>query len=120
MKKISIRGILIGGVINVGGSLLLTTVLVVSILTWLQYQAGSRAGYENLIMNDMKANPVYRTLYYLIVYISPVLGGFVSAKIARHNELLNGLLASILGLSVALHLLGVNRTEGSVGDPTNL
>jgi putative membrane protein (TIGR04086 family) len=102
MSKISIKGVLIGAITNeVGG---MTFYVLVSLLLILPASLdGSLAtkGWIDILMT--MAYPAFA-----------LLGGFVAARIAKRNEMINGALSSFIG--VALCVLTLVR--GQSGNPS--
>jgi hypothetical protein len=63
-------------------------------------------------MAAMRANPLLYGLESLISLACSVLGGYVAARVAKHDELLNGLLASFLSVSLGVHSLATGNDSG--------
>jgi hypothetical protein len=109
--RVSIAGVLIGGVIDVGASGLLGIPLVVYVMVrhhLLHAHQGSAAA--SIIHSSA-------WLYGMQLAIGlgcSVLGGYVAARIAKHNELLNGLLSSFLCTAIGVYSIFSGKGSQSV------
>jgi hypothetical protein len=113
MNKISIRGVVIGGVVDIVATVILTLPLVVyaipteltgSLKDLVQAQAG--------VTGIIRASPLLYGLQSIIGLACSVLGGYVAARVAKHDELLNGLLASSLPVTLGVYSLATDTDAG--------
>jgi hypothetical protein len=97
MGRISIKGVLIGGVVDTFASALIgvfAAIIVASVshLTHVPREVFHRHGILDLVL-------------ILNGLASSALGGFVAARLANHDELLNGGLSSSLCLLISLFFM---------------
>jgi len=98
MARISIKGVVIGGLTDVFLSFLLGMALIVLLFVLRIprdeiHAAISAASRQQGMLWDVQLG---------IGFLCSALGGFVAARIARRNELLNGVLSSFLCISIGL------------------
>jgi len=98
MARISIKGVVIGGLTDVFLSFLLGMALIVLLFVLRIprdeiHAAISAASRQQGMLWDVQLG---------IGFLCSALGGFVAAWIARRNELLNGVLSSFLCISIGL------------------
>jgi hypothetical protein len=112
MNKISIRGVVVGGVIDIVATVILTLPLVVAyaIPTEVTGTLKDLLQAQAAVMASIRASPFLYGLQSAIGLACSVLGGYVAARVAKHDELLNGLLAS--SLPVALGVYSLVTDEG--------
>src|ERR1700751_3922643 len=63
-------------------------------------------------MASIRASPFLYGLQSAIGLACSVLGGYVAARVARHDELLNGLLASFLPVVLGIYSLATSEDRG--------
>lgn len=112
MERISLKGVAIGNVAdivstNIIGALLAALVLVSSAPSGL---ADSSAAAQVLM-----ASSFYRVSAFILGALCSVLGGYVSARIARHDDVLNGALSSILCIGFGIYALFSGNAAGDLG-----
>jgi hypothetical protein len=107
MNKISIRGVVVGGVIDIVATVILTLPLVVAyaIPTELTPTPKDLLQAQAAVMATIRASPLLYGLQSAIGLACSVLGGYVAARVAKHDELLNGLLASSLPVALGVYSL---------------
>ena len=94
MKKFSIKGIIVGGCVDMIGTQILMFVLVSIMILKIRFHHVGHEQLVNSLSQEMDTSLTFKTINFLIGYGCSVLGGYVSARIAKRNELLNGALAS--------------------------
>jgi hypothetical protein len=99
MAKISIKGVLVGGITDVGSTLILGMPFAVYV--------GLRVAASHIpkeqIQSSVQAILHRPEIFFpqlLIGCTCSVLGGYVAARLAKHDELLNGCLACILCIAL--------------------
>ena len=109
--KVSIAGVLIGGLVDVASSLLAGIPFAVYFAS--KVDPSQRVGphASEALSAAMHANVPLYSADLLVGLTCSALGGYVAAVIAKRNERLNGTLSSCLcvSLGVALLLLGLDR-----------
>jgi hypothetical protein len=105
MSRVSIASILIGGVVDVAASIFCGSFLVLIVSLTLQAAhtstRSSTALPVALLLNGLACS---------------VLGGFVAARLARHDELLNAGLSFCLCVAIGLWLLVAGRESQPLWD----
>jgi hypothetical protein len=109
MERISLKGVAIGNVAdivstNIIGALLATLVLVSS--------APSGLADGSAAAQVLMASSFYRVSAFILGALCSVLSGYVSARIARHDDVLNGALSSILCIGVGVYALFSGSAAG--------
>ncbi len=101
MKKVSLTGVLVGGVVDILTSTIFAIPLIVYVQTRFHIERGGSA------VPLMFADPLLFSGQFLIGVAGSALGGYVAARIAKHDELLNGVLSSFLCTAIgAYSMLG--------------
>jgi hypothetical protein len=93
VKKLSISGILLGGIVDV----LSTSILAAPIFLYVVFRYGAVHGPKMLHESLLLAMGQW-----LIGVFGSVLGGYVAAWMAGHDEVLNAALSAYLGIGVAI------------------
>jgi hypothetical protein len=97
MKRLSIKGVLFGGIVDVASSLVFG--IVFAILAIIFFHVFGRVPRKAVM-----GSPLFEAMSLLIGFAGSALGGFVSARLAGHDELLNGALASFLCVALGIYL----------------
>jgi hypothetical protein len=112
MRRVSIKGVIIGGVVDVGGSMILG--ILVSIIVY--YHIGLLHIPKDQVQSAIKAafeGPVRMILMTLGIG-GTVLGGFVAAMVAKHDEMLNGALSSLLSTAMGVYEMAAGKSSHSL------
>jgi hypothetical protein len=110
MNKISIRGVAVGGVTDILATVVLTLPLVVYAISELTDTL--KEPLQAAVTTTIEANPLLYALESVIGLACSVLGGYVAARVAKHDELLNGLLASSLPVAFGVYSLATANDSG--------
>ncbi len=110
MGRISIKGVLIGGIVDI---------VATNIFGMLVFMAFALGEWSRLSGTDthtaagaVLASPGFGPAAFCAGVLASVLGGYVAARIAKHDELINGALSAYL--CVAFGLIGmVTATHGN-------
>ena len=86
MHRMSLKGVAIGNITDI----VATYVVMLPLMIYLAVSSGLPAA------NILKESTALYVSYAILGGACSVLGGYVSARIAKHDELLNGALSSIL------------------------
>jgi hypothetical protein len=100
MKRVSIKGFVVGGIVDI----VTTNVLgaVVLVLVGVFHLVGTPGtGSQNLVQT-LLANPGIAAALYVAGASASVFGGYVAARLAEHDELLNGALSAWLCVSFSV------------------
>src|SRR6266576_2145765 len=109
MNKISIKGVVVGGVIDIVATVILALPLVVYVI---DLTGTLKDSLQAAVMATIQASPLLYGLESVIGLGCSVLGGYVAARVAKHDELLNGLLASSLPVALGVYSLATDRGSG--------
>jgi hypothetical protein len=114
--RVSIAGVLIGGLVDVASSLLAGIPFALYFAS--KVDPSQRVGphASEALSAAMHANVPLYSADLLVGLICSALGGYVAAVIAKRNERLNGTLSCYLcvALGVALLILGLDREPRSL------
>jgi hypothetical protein len=110
MNKISIRGVVLGGVTDILATVILTLPLVLYVISELTDTL--KDPLRTAVTAAIQANPLLYGLESVIELACSVLGGYVAARVAKHDELLNGLLASSLPVALGAYSLTTASESG--------
>lgn len=114
MSKLSLKGVVVGGVTDILATSILSIPAIVYSMRNIDLAHASQAQIQTAMTAALQANtPLY--LVQLVIGMScSVLGGYVGAKLSRHNELLNGSLTSFLCVASGLYALAAGQGSGSL------
>jgi hypothetical protein len=109
VNRISIRGVLIGGIVDIVASLVLGIPFALYLISKLDVAHTPKDQVGSMILAAMQGNvPVY--VAQLVVGLAcSVLGGYLAARLAKHDELLNGALSSFLCLVLGVFTLSSGK-----------
>lgn len=102
MGKIAIRSVVVGGLIDVFASSFLGAVSVVFVLLLLSIAHVPPERDSEIVPLVMHGNPLFIAAQILIGAGCSLLGGYLAARLARHDETLNGALSSFLSVGWSL------------------
>jgi len=99
MRRISLRGVLIGGVVDIGASFVTAIIgaMLVLIISAVAHIPRTSIHQSGLVTDAL----------FVCGLINSAIGGYIAAKISKHDEVLNGALSS--GLCVFLTILELCR-----------
>lgn len=110
MKQVSFKGVAIGNIVDIVSSNVVAIPVMIYVLS--STRAGSASGHDaGSVAEILKTSTVFLAASSVLGGLCSVLGGYVSARIAKHDEVLNGALASIfcVGLGVYAVVSGTGR-----------
>ena len=106
MKRVSFKGVAIGNVVDI----VATNVVMLPIVIYLMASAKTGADHgADSVAAALKTSQVFLAASTLLGGFCSILGGYVSARIARHDEVLNGTLSAILCAGFGIYVI-VNGT----------
>ena len=111
MKRISLKGVAIGNIAdivssNISGLLLAAYILISSAPSGLADGSATQV---------LMASSFYRVSVIILGALCSVLGGYVSARIAKHDDVLNGALSSVLCIGFGIYALLSGSAAGHLG-----
>lgn len=98
-KKVSILGFMIGSIVDIIGTNIwgvFMTIYVMLSFNLLQMAASSPTEATAQVLNIFQTNPLIFSVNFIVGAMFSILGGYIGAYIAKHDELLNGALSSFL------------------------
>jgi hypothetical protein len=105
MSKISMKGVLIGAVVDVITSVLLGVPLAIYAMSKLDLTHTPKEQIGSALTAAIHGNPSLYAAQLLIGFGCSVLGGYVAAWLAKRHELLNGALSSFLCLALGVYAI---------------
>lgn len=96
LKNISIKGIVIGSITDIVTTNVLTIPLVAYVMISKNINSLPKEQVSNAVMQALHNDPALFSIQILLGSLCSVLGGYIAAKIAKRNEVLNGGLACFL------------------------
>ncbi len=109
MRRVSIKGVLIGGIVDVVSSVILGIPFVFYVLFKLDLAHIPQDKIGPAITAAMNANTPLYICQLLVGMCCSVLGGFVAAWLAKHDELLNGALSSFLCVLLGIYSVAAGK-----------
>jgi hypothetical protein len=111
MNRISVKAVVVGGVTDIVASVILPLPLIVYLIAT-EVTGTPKEPLQAAVMTAIRANPLLYGLESLISLACSVLGGYVAARVAKHDEMLNGLLASFLPVALGVYSLAISKDSG--------
>ena len=98
-KKVSILGFVIGSVVDIVGTNIWGVFMMIYVLVsynLLQTAASAPTELTAKVLHIFQTDPLIFSVNFIVGAMFSILGGYVGAYIAKHDELLNGGLSSFL------------------------
>lgn len=111
MKRISLKGVVIGNITDI----VLTSIVVPLVTMYILISSGAAQDAASSATQAVMASDVFWVSSSLLGALCSVLGGYVSARIAKHDDVLNGALSSILCVGLSVYALVSGNAGGHVG-----
>ncbi|HEY9480123.1 MAG TPA: hypothetical protein VIP79_08525 [Gemmatimonadaceae bacterium] len=105
MRKISIPGVLVGGVVDIIATNLLMIPVVFAAADMADLTSVAREQAAPIIMGALHAHPTLLLSAFLGGAAASVLGGYVAARIAKRSYLWNGALSAYLCVGSSIYAL---------------
>jgi hypothetical protein len=99
MERISLKGVVIGNITDI----VATNLVVLPVMIYVLISAMSSGPAADSATEIVMASSVYRVSSSILGALCSVLGGYVSARIAKHDEVLNGALSAILCVGIGVY-----------------
>lgn len=103
--KISLKGVLIGGIVDVLSSFLLGLPFGIYAMLKVDLAHTPKEQLGSAIAAVSNAIPWLYGTQLLVGLACSVLGGYVAARLAKHDELLNGALSSFLCVALGIYAI---------------
>ena len=105
MKRISLKGVIIGSITDIVATNILALPLIIYIAATSHLSALPKEQISNELVQTLHNDPILFSTQLLIGSSCSILGGYVAALIAKHDEVLNGALAAFLCVGSGLYAL---------------
>lgn len=109
MGKISIKGVLIGGVVDMVASVALGLPFAIYALLKVDLSHTPNTQVSAAVTAVIHGNVPLYTAQLLVGLACSVLGGYVAAWLAKHDELLNGALSSVLCVALSIYTISTGK-----------
>jgi hypothetical protein len=117
MSKLSLKGVLLGGITDiVATNILALPIIVYVMLTHIDLAHLPSNQVAPAVVAALHASIPLNALQILVGSVCSILGGYVGARVAKHDELLNGALTSVLCMAFGIYSL----SGGSRSAPVSL
>jgi hypothetical protein len=113
MGKISMKGVLIGAIVDVTTSFLLGVPLAVYAMSKLDLTHTPKEQIGSTITAAIRGSLPLHVAELLVGLGCSVLGGYVAAQIAKRGELLNGALSSFLCLALGVYAIASGKDSNA-------
>ena len=109
VRKVSVKGVLIGGVVDVFTSVLLGLLFAFYAMSKLNVSQVPKDQIGPSITAAIHGNLLLYWGELLVGLACSVLGGYVAAWLARHDELLNGALSASLCVFLGIYTISLGK-----------
>jgi hypothetical protein len=102
MKRVSFKGVTIGNVVDIVAS----NAVMVPVMIYLLASARTGSALDHgagSATEALKTSDVFLAASSILGGLCSILGGYVSARIAKHDEVLNGALSSVLCIGFGVY-----------------
>jgi len=109
MGRVSIKGVLIGGIVDVTTSVVLGLPFAIYAMSRVDLTGMSHAQASARLSATIHGDTPLYIGQLLVGMACSVLGGYVAAWLAKHDELLNGGLASVLCVALGIYTVTAGK-----------
>ena len=113
MNKLSLKGIVWGGITDVLASVILGLPVVIYVMVKLELAHTPKDQVPAAVHAALQGHTALYALQLVIGMACSVLGGYVGAWLANHDELLNGALTSMLCVALGIYTLATKTESAS-------
>lgn len=114
MGKVSVKGVLIGGIVDVVASVVLGLPFAFYTMSKLDLSNTPKEGIESTVTAAIHGNVPLYVGQLLVGLACSVLGGYVAAWLAKHDELLNGGLSSFLCVALGIYTMASGKDSNAL------
>jgi hypothetical protein len=112
--KISAKGVLIGGVVDVATSVVLDFPFALYTMSKLDLSRTPKDQIGTRMTAALHGNLPLYVGQLLVGLACSVLGGYIAARLAKHDELLNGLLSSWLCVALGVYTMASGKDSNAL------
>jgi MFS family permease len=109
MRRLAIRSIIVGGLIDVFTSNVFGTISQVVVLLILSIRHTSLEDAPAASQTIVAGSVVFFAVQLVIGALCSLLGGYLAARLARHDERLNGALSSVLSVVAGIVVIAIGH-----------
>ena len=109
MGRVSVKGLLVGGVLDIVLSMILGIPLAIYAMATAHLPQMPPDQLSKALAASIHSRPILYVMQLLIGVASTAFGGYVAAWIAKRNEVLNGLLSSLVCVAVGVFSLASGK-----------
>jgi len=113
MAKLCAKGVLIGGLVDVVASVVLGIPVAFYALSRLDLTTIPKSQIESVMVMGIYGNRLLYATQLLLGLACSVLGGYVAARLANHDEMFNGTLSSFLCIALGAYTV----VSGTISSP---
>ena len=114
MRRISLKGVLLGGIADVFATNIFLIPVMVYVTSQFDVMHMSQAQLQAAVMNSIQKSSVIQTIQVTVGLACSVLGGYVGALLAKHDEVLNAGLTSFLCVGIGIYSLAHSAGPGTM------
>lgn len=114
MSKLSLKGVLIGGVVDVASTIALGIPLALYVVATVDLTRVPKDQLGTAITAAMNGNALLHVAQLVVGLGCSVLGGYIAARIARSEELLNGAVSAWLCTALGVYAIAAGKDHHSV------
>jgi hypothetical protein len=103
MSRISVRGVIIGGIVDVVATNIITIPLVMVAAMQANVAELPRAEQTQAVASAMQSSPTFLLAGFILGSLCSLLGGYVAARLAKSDALLNAALSSWLAVGLGVY-----------------
>jgi hypothetical protein len=114
MRKVSVKGVLVGGVVDVVTSVVLSLPFALYTVLKLDLSNTPKDRVESTVSAAIHGNVSLYVAQLLVGLACSMLGGYVAAWLAKHDELLNGGLSSFLCVALSIYTMASGKDSNAL------
>jgi hypothetical protein len=114
MGKVSVKGVLVGGIVDVVTSVVLGLPFAIYAMMKVDLSHIPSAQRSSALTTAINGNVPLYVGQLLVGLLCSALGGYVAAWLAKHDELLNGGLSSILCVALGIYTMVSGKDSNAV------
>jgi len=103
--KLSLKGVLVGGLVDIAASVLFGLPFAIYEMTKVDLSHTPSAQASTALTHAIRSNVPLYIGQLLVGLACSVLGGYVAAWLAKHDELLNGFFSSFLCVALGIYTM---------------
>jgi uncharacterized membrane protein YfcA len=109
MRRISVKGVLIGGIVDIVASVVLGLPFALYVMLKVDLSHTPNAQASAAVTAAIHGNVPMYVAQLLVGLACSVLGGYVAAWLAKHDELLNGALSSVRCVALSIYTFSTGK-----------